>query len=52
MSMLEQRRNDLNHAGISLSPMNADSFGKELEKAIKWLEACIHEESPESAGGQ
>jgi CRISPR-associated Csx2 family protein len=52
MSMLEQRRNDLNHAGISLSPMNADSFGKELEKAIKWLEECVHEESPESAGEQ
>lgn len=50
MSMLEQRRNDLNHAGISLSPMNADSFGKELEKAIKWLEACVHEESPVNIG--
>jgi hypothetical protein len=52
MSMLEQRRNDLNHAGISLAPMPADSFGKELEKAINWLEECVHEESPKSDGGQ
>lgn len=38
MDRLEQRRNDLNHAGINPCPSPADTFLQDLRKAIQWLE--------------
>jgi len=41
MDRLEQRRNDLNHAGMKKCPLAAEKFHHDLEKAILWLEQAV-----------
>jgi len=43
MSILEQYRNDLNHAGIRKDCIHAKKFDKLLKEAIEWLEKVSRE---------
>lgn len=44
MSLLEQRRNDLNHAGINQNPISAEKFDKPLKEAIQWFEQLVKDD--------
>lgn len=45
MSLLEQCRNDLNHAGINQNAKQAKKFNSPLEEAIQWLEEVVKNNS-------
>lgn len=42
MNLIEQRRNDLNHAGINNSPIRAEKFDEPIRDAIDWFEKALN----------
>lgn len=42
MNQIEQRRNDLNHAGINDGPISAEKFDKPIRDAIDWFEKALN----------